>query len=203
MKQIRLLQLRLNDFQGGTFVLEAGGEDTDCYGANGTGKTRLASAFSWLLFDKDSLGRSDFSLKNLDEQGREEHGLDHSVECSLSVDGHMVTLKKVYHEIWAKKRGNAQALLTGNTTDHFINGVPVQKKDYVAQVAEIAGDETIFRLLTSPMAFPALHWTKQRALLLEVCGDLTDTQVIESDERLAPITDMLAQYKTAKSPSTI
>ena len=190
MKVIALNRLHLRNFKGMTFSLDIDGNDTDIYGANATGKTTLADALSWLLFDKDSIGRSDFEIKNINSDGATEHGLEHIVEGTLVVDGSTIALKKSYHEIWAKKRGNAQAVLSGNTTDYFIDGVPVQKKDYTQRIAEMAGDENIFRLLTSPGTFPALHWTKQRALLLEICGDMTDFQVIEADSRLAPLLDI-------------
>lgn len=87
MKEIRLNKLTLRDFQGGTFTLEANGEDVNIYAANAIGKTRLASAFSWLLFDKDSLGRTDFEIKNLNATGEAEHGLEHSVEAVLEIQG--------------------------------------------------------------------------------------------------------------------
>lgn len=190
MKVIALNRLHLRNFKGMTFSLDIDGNDTDIYGANATGKTTLADALSWLLFDKDSIGRSDFEIKNINSDGATEHGLEHIVEGTLVVDGSTIALKKSYHEIWTKKRGNAQAVLSGNTTDYFIDGVPVQKKDYTQRIAEMAGDENIFRLLTSPGTFPALHWTKQRALLLEICGDMTDFQVIEADSRLAPLLDI-------------
>jgi len=194
MKDIRLDKLILRDFQGGNDVLVCDGQDTDVYAANGVGKTRLASAVSWLLFGKDSLGRSDFDIKNKDATGQEEHGLEHSVEGELSTDGDSITLKKVYHEVWTKKRGAAKEELTGNTVDHFIDGVPVQEKEYKARIAELAGDEGIFRLITSPTAFPSLHWQKQRELLLAVCGDMTDAQVIASDNRLAPLSGILGKH---------
>lgn len=197
MKEIKLYKLILQNFQGGNFTLEASGTDTDIFGDNGTGKTRLASAFSWLLFDKDSLGRADFEIKNLDAQGEAKHGIEHSVEGVLSVDDipsiNAVTLKKIYRELWQKKRGSAQATFTGHTTDYFIDSVPVQKKDYIAKVAEIAGDESIFRLLTSPTVFPQLHWQKQRALLLEICGDMTDNEVILSDVKLSGLLEILGK----------
>jgi hypothetical protein len=191
VKTIRLDRLVLHNFKGFTFDLDTGVGDTDIYGANATGKTTIADAFSWLLFDKDSLGRADFEIKNLDTMGQEEHGLEHSVEGALDVDGTRVILKKTYREIWTKKRGSATALYTGNTTDYFLDGVPTQKKEYTQRVAELAGDETVFRLLTTPTAFPALHWTKQRALLLDICGDLTDAQVIESDAALSALPEIL------------
>jgi len=200
MKNITLKRLTLFNFQGGTFTLEADNSDTDVFAANGKGKTRLFSAFSWLLFGKDSLGRSDFSIKNLDAQGETEHGLDHSVEAVLVIDGSETTLKRTYHEVWTKKRGSAQSTLTGNTTDHFIDGVPANESEYKARVAEISGDEAIFRLLTNPAAFPALPWTKQRSLLLDCCGDYTDSQVIESDSTLAPLMDLLKKYTVSKTP---
>jgi len=193
MKQITLHRLVLQNFKGFTFVLSAEDADTNVYGANATGKTTLADAFSWLLFDKDSLGRADFEIKNLDAMGNEEHGLDHSVEGLLSVNGTLTSLKKIYREIWTKKRGSAQAMFTGHTTEYFIDGVPVQKKDYVAHVTDLAGEESAFKLLTSPTVFPALHWQKQRALLLEICGDITDTQVIESDSKLTPLLEILGK----------
>jgi len=199
MGTIVLDRLSLRDFKGMTFVLDVNGDDTDIYGANATGKTTLADAFSWLLFDKDSLGHADFEIKNLDAQGEAEHGLEHSVEAVLQVDDipdinpSPITLKKVYKEIWTKKRGSAKATFTGHTTDYFIDSVPIQKKDYIVRVAEIAGDESIFRLLTSPSAFPALHWQKQRGLLLEICGDISDSDVIESDNKLAKLSEILGK----------
>lgn len=193
MKRIRLLSLILQDFKGMSFALTAGGDDVNVFGRNATGKTTLADAFSWLLFDKDSLGRSDFEIKNLDANGKEAHGLEHSVEGALDIDGETTVLRKVYKEVWAKKRGNVTKEMTGNTTDYFIDGVPVQKKEYTERVAEIAGDENIFRLLTSPTVFPSLHWQKQRALLLDVCGDISDADVIISNRELEPLTAILGK----------
>lgn len=193
MKEIRLHKLTLRDFKGFTFTLEAEGEDVDIWGANATGKTTIADAFAWLLFGKDSLGRSDFEIKNLDAQGEAAHGLEHSVEGVLDINGQAVVLRKVYREVWTKKRGSATATFTGNTVDYYIDGVPTKEKEYAGQIAEIAGDEQIFRLLTSPAAFPSLHWQKQRALLLDVCGDISDADVIASDRKLAPLGDILGK----------
>lgn len=196
MKQIRLTKLILSDFQGGTFTLDANSEDLNVFGDNGIGKTRLISAFSWLLFDKDSLGRADFEIKNLDAQGQSAHGLEHSVEGILEgSDRDVIALKKIYKEIWTKKRGSAQATFSRHTTEYFVDGVPIQKKEFTQRVNEIAGDETIFRLLSAPTVFPALHWQKQRELLLEVCGDITDADVIAMDSKLSPLTEIFRKRK--------
>lgn len=194
MNEIRLFKLALRDFQGGTFTLEANGKDVFIFGANEAGKTRLVSAFSWLLFNKDALGRNDFEIKNLDAQGEAAHGLEHSVEGEFALTGQSVILKKIYREKWAKKRGNISREFSGHTTEYFIDGVPVQEKDYNARIGEMTGDESRFRLLTSPVTFPALHWQKQRGLLLEICGDISDGDVIASDEKLSSLPTVLGKH---------
>jgi DNA repair exonuclease SbcCD ATPase subunit len=190
---MKILNLTLQNFKGiRYFRLDTQGKDTNIYGDNAAGKTTLADAFMWLLFNKDSQNRSDFEIKTLGPDGEPEHGLEHSVEAVMELeDGSQVALKKVFMEKWTKKRGSATAEFTGHTTDHFIDGVPVQKKEYDAKIAEIA-DENIFRLLTDPRYFnEVLHWQKRRELLLEVCGDISDTEVIASKVDLAGLTEIL------------
>src|SRR3972149_6367129 len=235
MKEIKLLKLILQDFQGGTITLDTKGKDIYIFSANAVGNPRLVSAVSWLLFSKDALGRSDCEIKNIilvqdgeeirevdipnkafDELSRDDpdynvpefisvkkkfptyhseiaHGLEHTVEAELDINGEPCILKKVFSEKWQKKRGNINREFAGHTTNYFVNGVPIQEKDYIAQIAEIAGDESRFRLLTSPTTFPQLHWQKQRTLLLEICGDISDADIIDSDTKLKPLITILGK----------
>jgi DNA repair exonuclease SbcCD ATPase subunit len=190
---MRIINLSLKNFMGiRNLELKINGNDANIWGTNAAGKTTCFSAFMWLLFNKDSLNRSDFEIKTLGPDGEPEHGLEHSVEAILELEGgSRLALKKVYMEKWTKKRGSATAEFTGHTTDHFIDGVPVQKKEYDARIAEIA-DENIFRLLTDPRYFnEVLHWQKRRELLLEVCGDVSDAEVIASQKNLSALKDIL------------
>lgn len=190
---MRLISLSLNNFKGiRRFELDAQGDNADIYGDNATGKTSLFDSFTWLLFDKDSLNRKDFEIKTLDADGSPLHGLDHEVEAVLELsNGKELTLKKTYREKWTKKRGSATAEFTGHTTDHFIDGVPVKKKEYDEKIAEIA-DEEIFRLLTDPRYFnEVLHWQKRREILLEICGDISDHEVIQSNKDLSELPGIL------------
>jgi DNA repair exonuclease SbcCD ATPase subunit len=190
---MKILNLTLRNFKGiRHFILDTQGKDANIYGDNATGKTTLADAFMWLLFDKDSSNRKDFQIKTLKPDGEPEHGLEHMVEAVLELeDGQRLALKKVYQEKWTKKKGSATATFTGHTVDHFIDGVPVKKKEYDERIAEIA-DENIFRLLTDPRYFnEVLHWQKRRELLLEVCGDVSDAEVIASKADLSKLADIL------------
>ncbi len=190
---MKILNLTLKNFKGiRNFELNTDGKDVSIMGDNATGKTTIFDSFTWLLFGKDSLNRADFEIKTLGPDGQPEHGLEHAVEAILELDDRQqIALKKVFQEKWQKKRGSATAEFTGHTTDYYIDGVPVQKKEYDARIAEIA-DENIFRLLTDPRYFnEILHWQKRRELLLEVCGDVSDAEVIASKKDLAKLSDIL------------
>jgi DNA repair exonuclease SbcCD ATPase subunit len=192
VKEIRLLTLNLKNFKGiRSFTLKANGENVKVYGDNATGKTTLFDAFIWLLFDKDSNNRKDFSIKTLDKNGNELHNLDHEVEGIFLVDGKQLSLRKVFSEKWTKKRGSVQAEFTGHTTDYFIDGVPVKKKEYDQLISDLI-NEDIFKLLTNPSYFnEQLKWQDRRKILLEVCGDITDEEVINSNKDLAGLLDVL------------
>ena len=190
---MRLNRLTLNNFKGiKSFTLDTQGEDVDIYGDNATGKTSLFDSFTWLFFDKDSLNRKDFEIKTLDADGNPLHGLDHEVEAVLELsNGKELTLKKTYREKWTKKRGSATKEFTGHTVDHFIDGVPVKKGEYEARIADII-DEDTFKLLTNPKYFNEhLHWQKRREILLEICGDISDHEVIQSNKDLSELPGIL------------
>lgn len=197
---MKILNMKLQNFMGiRDLELNLNGNDANIWGTNAAGKTTCFSAFMWLLFNKDSQNRSDFEIKTLGPDGEPEHGLEHSVEAILELDdGQQIALKKVFQEKWQKKRGSATAEFTGHTTDHFVDGVPVQKKEYDARVEEIVPDisgiekDQVFRMLTDPRYFnEVLHWQKRRELLLEVCGDVSDAEVIASKPELSKLADIL------------
>jgi len=191
---MRLVELRLRNFKGvKNFTFRQDGKNATISGRNGTGKTTVADGCSWLLFDKDSLGNKQFALKTLDGAGGELHNLEHEVTGIFQLDnGARIELQKTTTEKWTKKRGSASPEFTGHTTEYHVDGVPVKLAQYREAVASIA-DEQVFQLLTSPLFFPgAMHWTKRRALLMEICGDVTDADVIASSGDLAPLADILA-----------
>lgn len=196
---MRLNRLHLKNFKGvKDLTLEPGGADLVVRGENATGKTTIMDAFMWLLFGKDSANRKDFEIKTLDESGQPIHGLDHEVEATLDIPGgspdradYIRTFKKTYREKWTQKRGAPKAIFSGHTIDHFVDGVPVKQKEYEAAISDLVPEET-FRLLTDPRYFnTALHWTKRREILLEACGDVPDSEVIASSEKLARLPDIL------------
>lgn len=194
---MRLQKLTLKNFKGiREFTFSPIGEDASIYGDNGTGKTTVMDAFVWLLTDKDSLNSAQFGIKTL-AGGQPISNIDHEVEGVFDVDGREITLRKVFSEKWTKRRGSATPDFSGHTTDYFVNGVPAKLKGFQEKIAEIARPE-LFRLLTSPRYVnEEMKWDQRRKLLIEVCGDVSDSDVIATSAEFARIPAMLGGNKTA------
>lgn len=193
MKMLTLNKLSLSNFKGiANFTLNTEGRDVVIKGTNGSGKTSLMDAWLWLLFNKDSQGQTAFEIKTLNPDGTPVHGLEHCVEAELDINGKILTLKKVFKEKWVKRRGNAKAEFTGHETSYWVNDVPVKKSEYEARISEII-NEDIFRLLTDPRHFNSLHWEKRRALLMEICGQISDEEIIASDKELESLHEILGE----------
>jgi len=190
--KLTLQKLALRNFKGiKNFTLDTYDKDVKIFGDNAIGKTTLMDAVSWLLFDKDSLNQKQFEIKTL-KDGVAIPKLEHEVEAVFILDGSPIKLKKIYKEKYTKKRGQAVAEFTGHTTNYFIDDVPASKGDFTSKVVSLSGTEDVFRLLTSPTHFSQnLTWQKQRELLLEVCGGITDQDVINSDDSLSGLPTIL------------
>ncbi|WP_342422926.1 hypothetical protein [Paenibacillus sp. FSL E2-0178] len=193
MKRINLERLTLRNFKGiKELVLAINGGDADVYGDNATGKTTVFDGFVWLLFGKDSQNKADFEIKGLDGAGKVlRHKLEHEVEGVFLIDGRRRTFRRVFSEKWTKKRGSATDAFEGHETNYFLDGVPVKKGEYTAEVDSLIKEE-LFKLLTSPSYFnEQMKKEDRRKTLLEVCGDLTDAEVIHGNKKLAPLPGIL------------
>ncbi|RAW13695.1 hypothetical protein DC345_18065 [Paenibacillus taichungensis] len=193
MRHITLISLTLRNFKGlRDFVLEADGRSVSAYGDNATGKTTLFDGFVWTLFGKDSQNRTDFEIKGLDEAGKvAEHGLQHEVEAVLMVDRRRRSFKKVFAEKWTRKRGQATGEFNGHSTDYYVDGVPVKQGQYKAEVDGLISED-IFKLLTSPSYFnEILKPDARRKVLLDVCGEMTDAEIIAGNKQLTPLAEIL------------
>ena len=193
---MKLIKLTLRNFKGiKNFEFYPQGMNADVLADNAVGKTTIYDAFLWLLHDKDSQNKKGFDIKTLNAQGEALHGLEHAVEGVFEIGSKILTLTKVYAEQWTKKRGSAEKTFTGHTTEYFIDSVPVKKNEYEKRISEII-DEDKFRLLTNPAYFNEhLKWQDRRKILLDVCGDLTDEEVIASDQSLSKLPDILRGRK--------
>lgn len=190
---MRLISLELTNFKNiKHFVLEADGEDKNIYGKNGVGKTTLADAYYWLLTDKSSLDKKlDDDIKIADKltgNPIKDGGVEHTVSGVLELDnGRQVTLSKIYKEKWTKQNGRADKEFSGHVTDYLIDGVNRSKKEYTQYITDNICSIDVLKMVSSTVFFNSMAWEKQREILLGICGDISDHDVIASDERLAQL----------------
>lgn len=188
---MRLQELTLRNFKGiRNFSFEPEGQSVNIYGQNETGKTTIADAIAWLLFDKDTRGRSpdSFGIKTRDEDGDVIHGLEHEVEGRFEGD---IKLRKVYKEKWVRKRGAAKEEFSGHTTDYYIDEEPVKASEYQERVYDIMSEE-LFKMLTIVDYFPEqMHWTDRRDILFELVGDIKTEDIILANDDLERYPEIL------------
>ena len=190
---MKLTKLELLNFKGlKSFTINLSG-DVIIRGDNATGKTTVFDSVCWLLFGKDSLDRADFEIKTL-EAGEPIHKVNHEVTGTFTLDeGGTVELKRVYREKYSSPRGG-EVTMTGHTTDYFVDGVPKKEKEYKEIVNSLV-DENIFKLITNPLYFNETYsWQNRRKLLLEMCGDISDEDVIAEYSELKALTDILSGH---------
>lgn len=183
--RIKLKKLKLENFKGiKNLEIDFKDDVTNILADNGKGKTTIFDAYTWLLWDKDSLNRKDFAIKPYDKDGQEIHNLESMVEGTLEFDDEEIILKKVYKEIWTKKRGSTQAEFTGHTTDYYMNAVPVKKKEYTDRLATVI-DEENFNLLSNPIYFnQILDKNKRRSIVLGLIEEIGPEEVLKENEDL-------------------
>lgn len=208
MKTIKLKDIRIQNFKGCKERMVEFGDNTRISGANATGKTTMFDVFTWLLFNKDSLGASQFDIRPKDSEGKMIDNVEISVEAVIAVGEEEYSLKKVQKQKWVKKRGTDTTEFQGNINEFEINGYPKSEKEFKEFIGNII-DEKVFNLVTNPSAFNALPWKEQREMLMKFVGNFTDAQIAEEykekftklipELKIASTDDILKKYTKAKN----
>ena len=192
--RITIKEMIVRNFKGiSNFELVAKGNNLDVRGDNGTGKTSLYDAFLWCLFGKNSQDQSDtkFDWKPLDQDGNERHRLETFVNVEFDIDGVAKVFSRTITEKWTKKRGSIVDTFDGHTTAYHIDGLKVTQKDYKAEI-EALGGESLFQMLTKVNYFAeVMKSDDRRKILLEMAGDVSESDVIASNKELAKLPDIL------------
>lgn len=187
----KLSRLTLHNFCGVKTLdmFPAGAGSVSVYGDNATGKTTIANAFAWLLTGKNAAGTAEFDPAPLGEDNAKLHNLETSVEAEFDSG---MTLRRTLSEVWTKKRGEVTAQLTGTKTAYYKDDVPLKEKEFAALTEELFGSAELFRVLSSVGYFPAvMDWKARRRMLIDVCGDVNDGDVIAAKSELSELPELL------------
>ena len=197
MTEIKIKRMVLENFKcHKSLRLDFEGGNASIYGDNASGKTSIYDALTWLLFGKDSAGNGEknIEIKPLDASGEvKDHLAVTAVEAVLDVNSEEVTLRRTYKEVWTTKRGSSQETYDGNTSDYYVDGVPVKRNAFQDKVNELV-DEDTFRMLTSVSHFAnGISWQDRRAVLFKVAGVMDDAQILATNEAFTPLVESMGR----------
>ena len=152
---------------------------------NGKGKSTIATAYLWCLFN------CDYELKDNPVVRREIDGvsvddMDTSVELTLDVDGKEVTMKKVQKRTYSKDGSSYK-----DDNKYFINDVPKTLKDFNAYLDV---DMNVFKMCSNVNAFLNQKPAEMREYLFGLVGNVTDLDIASQKAELAELVPLLNKY---------
>lgn len=152
---------------------------------NGKGKSTIATAYLWCLFN------CDYELKDNPVVRREIDGkfvddMDTSVELTLDVDGKEITMKKVQKRTYSKDGSSYK-----DDNKYFINDVPKTLKDFNTYLDV---DMNVFKMCSNVNAFLNQKPAEMREYLFSLVGDVTDLDIASQKAELAELVPLLNKY---------
>lgn len=152
---------------------------------NGKGKSTIATAYLWCLFN------CDYELKDNPVVRREVNGksiddMDTSVELTLDVDGKEITMKKVQKRTYSKDGSSYK-----DDNKYFVNDVPKTLKDFNAYF-DI--DMSVFKMCSNINAFLNQKPAEMREYLFGFVENVTDLDIASQKAELAELVPLLNKY---------
>ena len=189
MKKIFFKSLSLLNFKGIRNLHVSFGENlTVISGRNAAGKTSIADAIMWVLFDVGYDGNK-LEPKTFDKNHEIIKEIPHEAELTLLVDGDQIVLKRSLSDAWKGDKCT-------NTYKYYVDGDVTTAGDFKKVVEDICPD-SVFRRISSATNFCSLPWQKQRELLESLADKYTTQDITQGDERFDFVVEELKKKTIA------
>ena len=152
---------------------------------NGKGKSTIATAYLWCLFNCD-YELKDNPVVRREVDGKSVDDMDTSVELTLDVDGKEIPMKKVQKRTYSKDGSSYK-----DDNSYYINDVRKNLKDFNAYLDV---DMTAFKMCSNVNAFLNQKPAEMREYLFGLVGDVTDLDIASQKAELAELVPLLNKY---------
>lgn len=152
---------------------------------NGKGKSSIATAYNWCLFNCD-YELKDNLVVHREVGGKSVDDMDTSVELVLDVDGKEVIMKKAQKRTYSKDGSSYK-----DDNKYFINDVPKTLKDFNAYLGV---DMNVFKMCSNVNAFLNQKPADMREYLFDLVEDVSDIDVARQQTELAELVPLLGKY---------
>lgn len=152
---------------------------------NGKGKSTIATAYMWCLFNCD-YELKDNPVVRREVDGKSVDDMDTSVELTLDVDGKEITMKKVQKRTYSKDGSSYK-----DDNKYFINDVPKNLKDFNTY---LDADMNAFKMRSNVNAFLNQKPAEMREYLFSLVENVTDLDIASQKAELAELVPLLNKY---------
>lgn len=158
---------------------------------NGKGKSTIATAYLWCLFNYD-YELKDNPVVRREVDGKSVDDMDTSVELTLDVDGKEVTMKKVQKRTYGETVKDGVVVTTvSDTNSYYINSVPKTLKAF-NEYLDV--NMNIFKMCSNINVFLTQKPKEMREYLFSLVKKTTDLDMAKSKSKLAELVPLLEKY---------
>lgn len=184
-----LESLHLENFKGTKDKTYEFGKTTRLSGMNRLGKTTIATAWFWLLADKNYELVSNPNIRPDDVEE-----CVPTVTAVLDVDGKKITITKMQKRKVSKPDANGISKVTLTNT-YEINSVPKTERDFKADLEELGLIVENFLVCSHPDVFTGQKQADMRKVLFKMASTKTDAEIAATSEDTADVAKLLESYK--------
>ena len=188
---IKLLNMKLENFMcyaSKNFDFYA---ITKIMAKNGVGKSTIATAYLWCLFNCD-YELKDNPVIRREVDGKSVDDMDTSVELTLDVDGKEITMKKVQKRTYEEVTKDGVVITTvKDPNSYYINSVPKTLKAF-NEYLDV--NMNIFKMCSNINVFLTQKPKEMREYLFGLVKKTTDLDMAKSKSELAELVPLLEKY---------
>lgn len=158
---------------------------------NGKGKSTIATAYLWCLFNCD-YELKDNPVVRREVDGKSVDDMDTSVELTLDVDGKEITMKKVQKRTYEEATKDGVTITTvKDPNSYYINSVSKTLKAF-NEYLDI--NMNIFKMCSNINMFLTQKPKEMREYLFSLVKKITDLDIAKSKNGLAELVPLLEKY---------